>query len=116
SSSVRPLTISMSLGRRLVDLYNPIASHMLHPLHNPTRPFDFDALGLSCGTKTEVHPLIAGRKIAAGRSHSRKLRTRSGDQLYFRSDRIAVARVSEKLQSVPMILIHRLVHLHVYGA
>ena len=85
------------------------SADVLQRLENAAGPADFDGLRGGFGAEAEVHALVAGRKIAAGRGDGGELRAVCGDDFDFGADSVTVAFVADEFEREPMILSGRFV-------
>src|SRR5437868_2057038 len=67
---------------RLIHLYDLIYMHILHGLHNATRPVNLQCLNYGHGPESEMYALIARREIATRGCDRRVLCTRCGHHLH----------------------------------
>src|SRR5262249_59503953 len=87
----------------VMDWQDLMGRHVLQGLMNPAWPADFDGLRGIIRAQTEMHPLVAGGKIAARCGNSLILRGGLRYELNFRPDRIAIALMPDELQQEPLI-------------
>ena len=83
--------------RSLIHAQHLVCMHVFEALDDAARPAYVNALHHSLAAQSEVHPLIIGGKITAGRGHGRELPALSGFDRDLGADAIPIALVTDKI-------------------